>query len=81
MTGTPLPLDANWIATEDGWLVTLPARLERIDVTREVVETEEVVLGRERRARTEHVRAETLREELRLETAGNAEVTEALPGP
>jgi stress response protein YsnF len=75
-----LPLDATCIATEDGWLITLPARFERVDVTRESVETEEVLLRRERRSSLERVRAETWREELRVEATGDAEVTQTVPG-
>jgi uncharacterized protein (TIGR02271 family) len=72
-----LPLDATWTRTEDGWLVTVSVRAERIELTRETVETEEVAIRREVVRDTERVRAELLREELRVETTGEAEVTRA----
>ena len=72
-----LPLDATCTRTEDGWLVTLPVRVERVELTRETVETEEVAIRREVVRDTERVRAELLREELRVETTGDAQVTRA----
>jgi uncharacterized protein (TIGR02271 family) len=73
-----LPLDANWTRSEDGWLITLPLRAERIEVTREAVETEEVVVRTEVVRDVERVQAEALREELRVETRGDAGVTQRL---
>jgi uncharacterized protein (TIGR02271 family) len=73
-----LPLDADWTRSEDGWLITLPLRAERIEVTREAVETEELVVRTEVVRNVERVQAEALREELRVETRGDAEVTQRL---
>ena len=70
-----LPLDATWTRTEDGWLITVPVRAERIDLTRETVETEEIAIRREVVREIERVHAELLREELHVETTGRAEVT------
>jgi uncharacterized protein (TIGR02271 family) len=72
-----LPLDATSTRTEDGWLITLPVRAERIELTREAIETEEIAIRREVVRDTERVQAELLREELRVETTGNAEVARA----
>jgi uncharacterized protein (TIGR02271 family) len=73
-----LPLDASWMPTEDGWLITLPVRAERIEVTREAVETEEIVIRTEVIRDVERVEAEARREELRVESRGDAEVTQRL---
>ena len=73
-----LPLDATWTRTEDGWLVTVPVRAERIELTRETVETEEIGIRRDVVRETERVQAELLREELTVETIGKAEVTGAV---
>lgn len=73
-----LPLEASWTKAEDGWVVTLPLRAERVEVTRETVETEEVVVRTEVERDVERVQAEALREELRVETRGDAEVTQRL---
>lgn len=73
-----LPLDASWVPTADGWLVTLPLRAERVELARETVEIEEVVLRREVVRDVERVQAEARREELRVSTRGDAEVTQRL---
>lgn len=73
-----LSLDANWIATEDGWLVTLPARFERVEVDRQVVETEEVLVRIERVQEVQRFADETRREELRIHTDGDAEATQPI---
>lgn len=73
-----LPHDATWIAAEDGWLITLPARLERVEVGRRVVETDEVLVRLERRQEVQRVAGETRREELRVETRGEVDVTQPI---
>ena len=77
--GRPLPLEATteprpgaWVG---GWVVRLPLRAEEITVDKQTVVVEEVAV--QRRQLKEVIRpSETVRrEELRLETAGDLEVT------
>jgi len=77
-TRQSLPLDGSWIAAEDGWLITLPARFERVEVSRQVVETEEVVVRVARREEVQRFEEQTRREELRVHADGDAEVAPAV---
>ena len=80
--GRPLPLEATtepWLgAWVGGWVVRLPLRAEEITVDKQTVVVEEVAV--QRRQLKEVIRpSETVRrEELRLETAGELEVTQPI---
>jgi uncharacterized protein (TIGR02271 family) len=74
-TGRVLPLEASRMPLADGtWLIALPVRAEAVEVTKEAVEVEEVVVRREATSAVERVEAQALREELRVDTTGAAEV-------
>jgi len=71
-TGDTLPLQVRPDPTGSGWTVRLPVRAEAVTVTKEVVVYERAVVHRRTLREVQHLEATVRREQLRVETDGQA---------
>jgi uncharacterized protein (TIGR02271 family) len=70
----PLPLQATQTRTEQRWTVRLPVRAEQVNVSKQVVVRERVLVHRRAIEDVARVEGQVSREVLRLETQGEVEV-------
>ncbi len=71
----PLPLEGQAVPWKGGWEVRLPVRAERIVVEKQVVAVERITVRRGRVTETVPLHETIAREELRVEPAGDVEVS------
>lgn len=74
-----LPLGAAAVASERGWVVRLPVRAEYIQVAKQVVTYERVLVRRHELDDVRRIDASVRREQVKLQVAGDAEVVSAVP--
>ena len=72
-TQKPLPLEASAAEWEHGWRVRLPTRAEHVELEKQAVIYERVVVRRREIDQLDHVAAVVRREELSVEVEGDAE--------
>jgi Domain of unknown function (DUF2382) len=73
-----LPLEAARAASGQGWAIRLPVRAEQVTIAKEVVVRELVVLRRSEVEDVARLDANVQREQLRVETEGQVEVSDSV---
>jgi Domain of unknown function (DUF2382) len=72
---TRLPLEVTAARSDQGWTIHLPVRAEHVTVSKRVFVRERVILHRNSVSDVQHVRTEIRREQLRVSTEGDPDVT------
>jgi len=67
-----LPLESSIVPWERGWMVRLPVRVERVEVDKQVVVHQRLVVRREQIEDVARVNASVRREQVRVEFEGDS---------